>query len=107
MGYNPFFNVESLPELGNSDYRKKIDEALENAKHMIVVASSVSNVMSSWVEAEWGAFINEKRSGRKEGNIITFIAGDLKISQLPISLRSFEVLEFDAKNFEILLKYLF
>ena len=49
--------------MGSSDYRKEIDRALDASKHMIVVTSKKEHVESSWVEAEWGLFINEKRSG--------------------------------------------
>ena len=67
-GLAVFFSEESLPQLGSSDYRREIDRALDEAQYMIVVTSSTENVQSSWVEAEWGFFINEKRSGRKSGN---------------------------------------
>jgi hypothetical protein len=53
-----FFSRESLPGLGSSDYRREIDRALDSAQHMVVVTSSTDNVQASWVEAEWGFFIN-------------------------------------------------
>ena len=95
-GASPFFSQESLPELGSSDYRHQIDRALEEAEHLIVVTSSADNVRAAWVEAEWGFFINEKRSGRKSGNLITVIVGALKAAELPPSLRYYEVIQFDA-----------
>lgn len=99
LGLTVFESDESLPKLGSSDYRKKIDEALDMCNHMIVIGSSVENLNSSWVEAEWGFFINEKRSGRKSGNIITVITDDLKIDNLPASLRNYEVIVFNKNNF--------
>jgi hypothetical protein len=60
-GVAAFFSQESLPALGNADYRREIDRALDEADHMIVVTSSIDHVLASWVEAEWGFFINEKR----------------------------------------------
>jgi len=101
-----FFSKESLPELGSADYRREIDRALDEAQYMIVVTSSIGNVQSSWVEAEWGFFINEKRSGRKSGNIITLAVGSLVPSDLPPSLRYYEVLPFQPEAFEKLLRYL-
>lgn len=80
---NVFFSRKSLPELGVSDYRKQIDEALDRATHMVVVTSSVDNVQSPWLEAEWGVFVNEKRSGRKPGNLVTVMVGAVKHSDLP------------------------
>lgn len=90
QGYSVFFSDQTLPRMGNTDYRREIDKALELAKHLIVVTSRKEYVESRWVEAEWGSFINEKRSGRKDGNIIVLLVGSMKISDLPISLRSFE-----------------
>ncbi len=100
-----FFSQESLPEIGNADYRKEIDKNLDNAYHMIVVTSSKENVMSNWVEAEWGFFINEKRSGKKAGNIITVIVGSLQPKDLPPSLRYYEVINWDESNLEKILRY--
>ena len=104
-GVSTFFSEESLPQLGSSDYRREIDRALDNAEHMIVVTSSLENVQSPWVEAEWGLFINEKRSGRKPGNIVTLAVGSLEPSDLPPSLRYYEVIAFDPEQFPRLCQY--
>jgi len=99
LGFEVFESDESLPLLGSADYRKEIDKALDECKHLIVVGSAVENIQSSWVEAEWGFFINEKRSGRKQGNLITVITENLKIDELPASLRNYEVIYFEKSNF--------
>ena len=104
--YNVFFSQQTLPFVGNSDYRKEIDRALDNAKHMIVVTSKKEYVEAPWVEAEWGFFINEKRSGRKAGNIITLIAGSMQIGDLPGSLRYYEVRPLDPRTLDTILNYL-
>ncbi|MBN1570592.1 MAG: TIR domain-containing protein [Acidobacteria bacterium] len=104
-GLPVFFSRESLPELGISDYRKQIDRALDEAEHMIVVSSSVDNALSPWVEAEWGFFINEKRSGRKTGNLITIAVGGLQPAGLPPSLRYFEVIPYDPAGLDKVLRY--
>jgi hypothetical protein len=105
QGLPVFFSQESLPELASSDYRKQIDDALDKAQHMIVVTSSRANVESSWVEAEWGLFINEKRSGRKLGNLITVVAGGLRPGDLPASLRYYEVIPFQRESLPKILRY--
>lgn len=87
-----FLSEISIQDNGSSDFMKTIDNALDNAKHLIVVCSSVENVMSGWVEAEWRVFINEKRSERKDGNIITIITKKMKPSDLPLALRYYNVL---------------
>jgi hypothetical protein len=99
-GVPAFFSYASLPSLGSSDYRKKIDQALDQADHLIVVTSSTKNATSSWVEAEWGFFINEKRSDRKPGNLITVIAGGMRPQDLPPSLRSYEVVPLTEEGLE-------
>lgn len=104
-GVSAFLSVESLPTLGDSDYRKAIDTVLEEATHMVVVTSSRDHVHAKWVEAEWGFFVNEKRSGRKSGNLITLVAGGLRPEALPPSLRYYEVLPLHNEGLVRLLAY--
>jgi len=106
-GYHVFFSDQTLPRMGKSDYRREIDRALEEAKHLVLVTSRKEYLESKWVEAEWGAFINEKRSGRKDGNILVLLAGPMQISDLPISLRSFETKFLDnPRTLDQILNYL-
>jgi len=104
-GVRGFLSQESLPEVGASDYRKEIDRAIEESRHMVVVASSREHLLSPYVEAEWGLFINEKRSGRKTGNLVTLAAGSLQLADLPPSLRYYEVIPFGPEGFEKILRY--
>lgn len=105
-GIAAFMSEESLPQLGNSDYREAIDEALDQAQHMIVVTSSAANARAPWVKAEWGLFVNEKRSGRKTGNLVTFVIGDMSPGDLPASLRYYEVISLhDDGSLEKVLPY--
>jgi hypothetical protein len=104
-GVRAFLSNVTLRERGNSDYVAEIDRALDEARHMIVVASSRQHVDSSWVAGEWRLFINEKRSGHKAGNLVTVITENLSPRDLPASLRYFEVLPFGAEVFQKLLNY--
>src|SRR5687768_17297743 len=72
---------------------------------MIVVGSRVEYLSSSWVEAEWGFYINEKRAGRKQGNILTVVTNDIAIEELPASLRYYQVIFFDEENFGQIASY--
>jgi tetratricopeptide (TPR) repeat protein/O-acetyl-ADP-ribose deacetylase (regulator of RNase III) len=105
QGLHVFFSKESLPQLGDADYRRAIDRALDAAQHMIVVTTNRAHVESSWVEAEWGFFINEKRSGRKQGNLVTLTVGGLLPQELPPSLRYYEVVPAGHEAFERILSY--
>ena len=91
-GISAFLSEMSLPALSNTDYSAEIDKALERASNIVVIATSKENVLSGWVQYEWSAFANEKRSGRKTGNIITLLDSGMPISDLPILLRQFEVI---------------
>jgi len=104
-GLSVFLSTETLPQLGSSDYRKAIDKALDECKHMIVVCSKVEYLHSSWVEAEWGFYIGEKRAGRKMGNILTVVTNDIEIKDLPASLRYYQVIFFDKDNFDQIAAY--
>lgn len=104
-GVAVFFSRRSLPELGNSDYRRVIDEKLDLCTHMVVVTSSRPRVESPWVEAEWGFFINAKRSGSKAGNIVTVAVSGLAARNLPPGLRYHEVIPFAPDSMPLLLGY--
>ncbi len=104
-GISIFLSPVSLRQLGEADYRDAIDRALEHAQHLIVVASRPEYVESQWVKAEWGMFANELRSGRKSGNLVTVIVGDLQPADLPITLRNYEVIPWDDKVFEAVWAY--
>lgn len=88
-----FLADKKLRELGISDYGKIIDDALEHSTHLVVVASSVSHVeedTSPYVYYEWKTFSEEKRSGRKKGNIMTIVTRKEITNELPIALRNNE-----------------
>lgn len=105
-GISVFLSEKSLPSIGGAEYMKEIDDALESSRHLIVVGSSIDNISSSWVEAEWRLFINEKRSGRKNGNVVTMVSGNLTPQDIPMSLRYYEVMTFNDDSMKKLLNYL-
>lgn len=96
----------SLQALGNADYMKAIDAALEGTKHLVLVGSAIENLQSGWVEAEWRVFINEMRSGRKKGNFVTVIAPEVAPASLPMTLRYYEVIPASEGYLPRVLKYI-
>jgi O-acetyl-ADP-ribose deacetylase (regulator of RNase III) len=106
VGVPTFFSKESLPKLGDADYRREIDRALEAAEHMVVVTTCRRHLESPWVEAEWGFFINEKRSGRKNGNLVTLTVGTLQPQELPPSLRYYEAIPSGPDAFTRIFQYI-
>ena len=104
-GLTVFFSRESLPALGSDEYQEQIDAAIDNARHMVVVTSSGAHAQAKWVQYEWRLFLGEKLAGRKTGNLVTVIAGEMAIGDLPISLRNREVIPLVPGKMEHLFDY--
>ena len=104
-GLRVFFSRASLPHLGSEAYHAQIDKAIEHARHMVVVTTSAEHVNSRWVEYEWRLFMGEQLAGRKAGNLIPVIAGDMPIWKLPICMRPLQVLRCDGEGLASLVEY--
>lgn len=92
-GISVFFADKELKNNGSSEYSASIDQAIETSSHMIVFASKIDYINSSWVESEWRAFTNEIRSGRKKGNIITILK-EIQANSLPLVLRNYQSISY-------------
>jgi len=82
-----FFSEESLAEVGKSHFSKPIEQAIESARVLVLVASCREHIESRWVEAEWDSFAQDIRSGNKEGELFIVNCGNLKPTDLPLFLR--------------------
>jgi len=88
---NVFMADKELRKQGNADYGNIIDEALDSSSDLIIVSSNVDYLKketSSYVYEEWHTFVEEIRSGRKKGNIITIFTKDVDLKKVPIALRN-------------------
>ncbi len=97
-GYRPFLSDVCLKIQGEADFRKAIDAALESAVHLVAVGSSRRNLEDSWVQAEWGLFVHLKRSGKKRGNILNVLCGNMTIEDLPIALSGYQAVFMSDPN---------
>ena len=97
-GFYVFLSSMDLRMLKDSEYMDAISEAIDSAYHLIVLGSSKENIMSKWVKFEWATFLNEQLSGRKDGQIMTYVDGSLTIANLPIQLRHYE--SFTSQNYK-------
>lgn len=89
-GFSVFLADQELRKLGNDDYGREIDSALEQATHLIVIASKIEYIeqeTSPYVYYEWHSFSEEKKCGRKKGNLITILEDSIHIAELPYALR--------------------
>lgn len=95
-GLSVFLANRELSKIGRAAYGEAIDDALDCAKHLIVVTSKAEYVKNSgYVHDEWTTFREELRSGRKNGNILTILK-DVEIASLPIGLRNYQSLSFES-----------
>ena len=51
-GVNTFYASETINRLGESHYKKVIDDALDRAIVLVAVGTSSSNLNSNWVQYE-------------------------------------------------------
>jgi SAM-dependent methyltransferase len=90
-GVETFMSDVSINRLGESDYRKAIDEALDSAKVLVVVAASAANMQAPWVRKEWMSFDNDILSGIKpDGKILSYTRG-VKVQDIPRALRVYQM----------------
>lgn len=101
-GLKVFESNKDLPYLKDADYSKAIFSALENSENIIVICSVNENGSNSrWVYEEWSWFINEIRSKRRNGQIMTIRRG-IAIDKLDAQLRKYESFEYDVYQSRIL-----
>lgn len=93
-----FFSSSTLLSLGQSVYKKAIDEALESTQVLIVVATSTDFLNSEWVKYEWESFHQDILSGsKKNAQIIPYLASFSR-EETPRSLRDFQTFCVDAHS---------
>ena len=95
-GYSVFVASKELEQIGEAQYRKAIDAALDATKHMVVVASSIEHINSKWVSYEWSIFSNDINSGYRDGNILTILSPNIQLKNLPAGLRHQQSFSVDS-----------
>ena len=95
----PFYSEVSLKELGESKFKRVIDEALDDCEIIIVVGSSIDYIESRWVRYEWESFHQDILSGlKKHGEIITYISEEVSTFELPRTLRTYQCFQKDKTS---------
>lgn len=89
-GISTFFSDRTLFSLGVGDYKKAIDAALDSARVLIVIGTSMDNLTSPWVEYEYETFYEDILSGRKTGASVLSYTGGVSVRQLPRTLSRFQ-----------------
>lgn len=109
-GYRVFLAPKELKRIGESEYGRAISDVLDNDEvtgrpnctHMIVVASKVNYLRSKWVSYEWSTFSEDKKSGYRDGNLLTIFERAVELSKLPSDLRHQQSFTLDNYQREIL-----
>ena len=92
IGLKCFFSDETIMKVGQSDYKRLIDEYLNEAKMLIVVSTSPEYCNSNWVRYEWDSFYNDILSEQKDGELISYLDTD-DIRKFPRTIRTLQVFE--------------
>lgn len=106
-GKRVFFACEVLPDMGKTEYRDAIMDALDHSQHFVLVTSKLDYITSNWVKEEWSFYVSKLIEDNHKGNLVVIIHDDFKVdkNQLPPNLRYKQRLLMS--NFkESLLKYL-
>ncbi len=106
-GKRVFLACEVLPDMGKTEYRDAIMDALDHSQHFVLVTSKLDYITSNWVKEEWSFYVSKLIEDNHKGNLAIIIHDDFKVdkNQLPPNLRYKQRLLMS--NFkESLLKYL-
>jgi hypothetical protein len=104
IGLKVFFSEESLAEIGKGHFSRSIEAALDDARILVLVASCREHIESRWVEAEWDSFLQDVRSGKKQGEMFIVNCGCLRATDLPLFLRRQQM--FQATDLDRLVRFI-
>lgn len=85
-----FFSNIKLFEFGESAYKEAIEDALDEAKVMICIATKLEHLKSNWVKYERESFHEDILSNRKKEAYIIPYLKDIYANDVPRCLRGYE-----------------
>jgi hypothetical protein len=98
--YSVFCSSKSIRILGESEYAKAINLALEQAKVLIVIGSDLECFESGWVDYEWTTFLMLLLSKDKKGALFT-LTQNINPRDLPLGLRTRENIPITNNSLEV------
>ena len=105
IGISVFFSEDSIFEIGISDYKKVIDDALDNTSLLVVIASNAEFLKSGWVEYEYETYYEDILSGKKTGMIVSY-TDNIYQNQLPRTLSRFQNYSQSKTSIEKIVSFL-
>lgn len=95
-GIKAFYSNITLMERGEADYTDVIEEALDAANVLILLATKAEYIESKWVKHEWRTFQNELIADEeKKRALVPVISTDIGRTQLPIAIRNNQLFTID------------
>ena len=97
-----FYSNITLLKLGESVYKRSIDNALDTAKILVLIGTDLECIESRWIKYEWESFHTDILNGVKtDGEIITYTR-NINSHSLPRALRSYQncsITDMDVSSF--------
>ena len=104
-GYKPFLADQELRQIGTDDYGCAIRQIIQKCHYMIVFASNVDYMTTTYVHSEWNQFLDSLNSGLIEGKLFSIISPSITADLLPPGLSTRQFFTFDNYK-ELLLQYI-
>ena len=98
QGFNVFYSNKVLNELGAAAYKNTIEEALENSRVLISIATNLDYLLSKWVSYERESFHNDILSGRKNKACIVPFMKNISGLDVPRSLRNYQTFQIGINS---------
>ncbi len=105
-GISAFCSTLSLTRMGQGAYKDAINNALDAAKVLVVVGTSLDNILSPWVKYEWGSFHDDLLTGRKSGGTLVSYTSGLDPNELPRELRGYESFLTEQNGDELIVDFI-
>jgi len=105
-GVRTFLSTFELEKLGVAAYKRAIDDALDEARTLVVVGTKIEYIESEWVRYEWDSFFNDVISGIKsDGRVFVYSRG-LDSKLLPRSLRQCQMITHSDQSLDLLMRFI-
>ena len=98
QGFKVFYSNKVLNEVGAAAYKNAIEEALEESKVLVQIASKLDFLISQWVSYERESFHNDILSGRKTNACIVPFMKNISGLDVPRSLRNYQTFQIGINS---------
>ena len=100
-GISTFYSNVTLLDFGEAAYKEVIDNALDDACLMVVIASKKEYLQSKWCKYEWHTYQQNILANIVEGSIVTYL-GDMELAEVPTGLRHYQSFNIHQASIETL-----